>query len=139
MEQPDPTERSALLEQSLMDIRKHAVLEKAVEGRRLQQVEAVSVDGTDVHLAQPLIAAQFLRTEPVDPILEFSPGLLGKSEGHDAGRSDAFRGPSLEKMSDPRRHYLGLAGASAGDDLEIAAVGFDGSLLMWCVWHGFPR
>ena len=42
----------------------------------------------------------------------------------------------LKQVSHPRRHHLGFAGASAGDDLEIAAVGFDGSLLVGGVGHG---
>ena len=42
----------------------------------------------------------------------------------------------LKQVHHPRRHHLGLAGAGTGDDLEIAAVGLDGSLLVGSVGHG---
>lgn len=79
----------AVDEQALLDIDENSELQVVVKGWRLQEVQAVAVNGADKHLGETLVRAQDLFAEGVDAVLQLARSLFGESEGDDVARSDA--------------------------------------------------
>ena len=117
-------------EEGLLNLVEHLVLHE----RRhlgLQHLEAEAMDRADVHLGQPCYLAHLLATAGVDPLLELGRGLVGEGERDDVLRCAApSAGVGRSQESDHSLcNDLSLAGAGAGDELEVAVDVVDGGLL----------
>ena len=79
------------------------------------------MDRSDVHLGQPRNVAKGFVTPSNDSILELSGRLVGEREGDDvAGSEPSPRGS--EEVNYPPGDDLGLAGAGAGNELQVTAL-----------------
>jgi len=102
-----------------------------------EEVEAEAMDGADEHLREALHVAEGVVDARGDALLELARGLVGEGKSDDtAGRNGGLARDGREEGGDASSDDFGLAGASAGDELEVPVAVGDGRTLRGGEVHG---
>ena len=96
------------------------------------------MDGPDVHLGQAGHLTELLPATGMNPLLQFSCGLVGEGEGDDGagGTSNTALRGGAQQGNDTLRYDLGLARPRARDQLQIPGDVVNRLLLGGCETHG---
>ena len=93
------------------------------------------MDSAHVHRRQTLDVAEVLLVVLGDPLLQLARRFVGEREGDDVLRGYPLARLRDEDVDDALRHDSRLAGARAGNDLEVVVDRLDGASLLRGVVH----
>lgn len=123
-------------EERLLDLVKHLELEEA-RHFGLEKIQAEGVNRADIEFGEPRLVAILLVTPCHDSFLQFSGRLFREGKRDDVRWYDLRLGPRIEEIGHEAGHHLGLARASAGDELQVGLRVRDGLFLGVREVHGF--